>query len=403
MDVSKRFRLYHEKVYSIKERVLRAGRNPYEDFWALRDVAFEIGEGETVGILGRNGSGKSTLLKCISGILQPTEGKVVVRGQLAALLELGAGFQAELSGRENIYLNASLLGLSTKDIERRFDEIVAFAELEQFIDNQVKYYSSGMYVRLGFAVAVNVDPDILVIDEVLAVGDENFQRKCLDRIKSFQEDGRTILFVTHAPDLVRQICDSAVVLNQGRMVGSGSPGEGVRLFREIMLESSGPLEVTTTGEPEDGSPEGLPGQSYHEVLLTGVDIEHPGSGSRPYVITGEPLTVHVAFEAARAVDDVVFVIEIREDAGGLIFRSDTEILGYHYDAPAGSGRADFTFESIPLLDGTYDLNVGVRGRSGGVIFDWREQKDHFEVMNPGRSTGSIALELRADIRAASLS
>ncbi|MDE3087408.1 MAG: ABC transporter ATP-binding protein, partial [Acidobacteriota bacterium] len=179
--VSKRFRLYHQKYQSLKERVLHAGQNPYEDFWALREVSFDVLEGETVGILGRNGSGKSTLLKCVSGILQPTDGKVVVRGQLAALLELGAGMQPDLSGRENIFLNASLLGLSTKEVERRFDDIVAFAELEQFIDNQVKFYSSGMYVRLGFAVAVNVDPDVLVIDEVLAVGDENFQRKCLAR------------------------------------------------------------------------------------------------------------------------------------------------------------------------------------------------------------------------------
>jgi len=224
-NVTKRFRLYTEKYQSLKERVLHAGRNPYQDFFALRDVSFEIPEGQTVGILGRNGSGKSTLLKCVSGILQPTEGKVVVRGSLAALLELGAGFQPELSGRENIYLNASLLGLSTKEVDKRFDEIVAFAELEQFIDNQVKYYSSGMYVRLGFAVAVNVDPDILVVDEVLAVGDEAFSRKCMARIKEFQDDGRTILFVTHSADLVRQICDFAVVLSSGDMIGSGPAAE----------------------------------------------------------------------------------------------------------------------------------------------------------------------------------
>src|ERR1700690_3878049 len=158
VDVTKKFRLYHEKYYSLKERVLHLGNNTYEDFLALDNVAFEVAEGQTVGILGRNGSGKSTLLKCMSGILQPTLGKIVVRGALAALLELGAGFQPELSGRENIYLNASLLGLSTREVESRFAEIVAFAELEQFIDNQVKYYPSGMYVRLGFAGAVNVDP-----------------------------------------------------------------------------------------------------------------------------------------------------------------------------------------------------------------------------------------------------
>ena len=183
-DVSKRFRLYHRKYTSLKERVIHAGRTPFTDLWALRDIAFEVNEGDTVGILGRNGSGKSTLLKCVCGVLQPTEGQVVVKGSLAGLLELGAGFQPDLTGRQNIYLNGSLLGLSKSDIDKVFDEVVAFAELDQFIDQQVKFYSSGMYVRLGFAVAVNVDPDVLVIDEVLAVGDERFQRKCLDRVKS---------------------------------------------------------------------------------------------------------------------------------------------------------------------------------------------------------------------------
>ena len=242
-DVSKRFRLYHEKYTSLKEKVIHAGRVPYEDLWALRDVSFDVQEGETVGILGRNGSGKSTLLKCVCGVLQPTSGQVVVRGKLAGLLELGAGFQQDLSGRENIYLNGSMLGLSKREMDRVFDDIVEFAELGQFIDNQVKFYSSGMYVRLGFAVAVNVDPDVLVIDEVLAVGDERFQRKCMDRIKQFQREGRTILLVTHSPDQVRAVCDRAVVLSDGVMIGEGAPGEAVRLFRERLMEAGDELAL----------------------------------------------------------------------------------------------------------------------------------------------------------------
>ena len=184
-DVSKRFRLYHEKYTSLKERVIHMGRIPYEDFWALRDINMTIQEGETIGLIGHNGSGKSTLLKCMAGILQPTSGQIRTRGRVAALLELGAGFHPDLTGRENVYMNAALLGLSEKEIQAKFDEIVAFAELEEFIDNQVKFYSSGMYVRLGFAVAVNMDPDILLVDEVLAVGDENFQRKCLNKVRQF--------------------------------------------------------------------------------------------------------------------------------------------------------------------------------------------------------------------------
>jgi len=199
-DISKQFKLYDEKHTSLKERVIHGGKMPFTPFWALRDVNVDINQGETFGILGRNGCGKSTLLKCIAGILKPTNGEIRVRGSLAAMLELGAGFQPDLSGRDNIFLNGSLLGLSRADISKRFDDIVAFAELEDFIDNQVKFYSSGMYVRLGFAVAVNVEPDVLLVDEVLAVGDAAFQRKCLDHVKKFQREGRTIVVVTHGSD-----------------------------------------------------------------------------------------------------------------------------------------------------------------------------------------------------------
>jgi ABC-2 type transport system ATP-binding protein len=396
-DVTKRFRLYTEKYQSLKERFLHAGRNPYQDFFALRNISFEIPEGQTVGILGKNGSGKSTLLKCVSGILQPTEGKVIVRGSLAALLELGAGFQPELSGRENIYLNASLLGLSTKEVDKRFDDIVAFAELEQFIDNQVKYYSSGMYVRLGFAVAVNVDPDILVVDEVLAVGDEAFSRKCMARIKEFQDDGRTILFVTHSSDLVRQICDFAVVLSSGDMIGSGPAADAVRIYHEH-LNTIGPGIGAAPHEMEHSV---TPATLHRSIEITSVDVEHPGVGTRQYLLPWEPLTVQVAFEATEPVRGVVFALELYDQEGRLIFGSDTEILGRAFDAPTGAGRADLSFERVPLLDGTYSMKVEIKNRFG-ILYDSREQ-EAFEVMNPDRSRGTVALELHADIRAASLS
>ena len=398
VDVAKRFRLYGKKYQSVKERVLHAGRNPYEDFWALRDVRFQVAEGETVGVLGRNGSGKSTLLKCVSGILQPTEGKVVVRGSLAALLELGAGFQPELSGRDNIFLNASLLGLSTREVERRFDDIVAFAELEQFIDNQVKFYSSGMFVRLGFAVAVNVDPDVLVVDEVLAVGDENFQRKCLARIKEFQDEGRTILFVTHSADLVRQICDRAVVLSAGTLLGEGPAADAIHLYHDHLLEVGSAVDVP----PSMGDSDALPAEAHRPIRLTSVSLEHPSMGARPYLLPDEPLTVHVDFEATEPVGDVVFSVEIHDTQGQLVFASDTGLIDQPFDAPAGAGRADLSFDRVPLLDGAFDVTIGLRSR-GGVVYDLREQEGRFEVMNPGRSRGSVALELRANIRAASLS
>ena len=234
--VSKRFRLAGEQPISLKERVVRRRRSSSVDFWALRGVDLEIDEGQTVGLLGHNGSGKSTLLKLIGGILQPTTGEIAVRGRVASLLELGAGFHPELTGRENVFMNGAILGLSQRELRRRFDDIVEFAELEQFIDTQVRNYSSGMYVRLGFAVAVNVDPDVLLVDEVLTVGDENFQRKCLDRVHELQRDGRTIVVVSHATDLMRRICDRIAVLDHGSLVSFEAPGEAIRLFREHLLQ-----------------------------------------------------------------------------------------------------------------------------------------------------------------------
>jgi ABC-2 type transport system ATP-binding protein len=398
--VSKRFRLHHEKGNSLKERIIHGGRVPYADLWALRDVSFDVREGETVGILGRNGSGKSTLLKCVCGVLRPTEGRVVVRGKLAGLLELGAGFQQELSGRDNIYLNGSMLGMSRAEVDRVFDDIVAFAELEQFIDNQVKFYSSGMYVRLGFAVAVNVDPDILVIDEVLAVGDERFQRKCLERIKTFQEDGRTILFVSHSPDQVRSICDRAVVLSDGELVGMGPPGEAVRIFRERLLEADSALGGTNLGTALPAvRPDGraVLASGERPVRLDQIRVQYPGVAERPYFLSGQALAVQVGFDTLAATRGVVFTLEIRNNNDNVLISTDTDILGQHYDVEPGPGMVEFVWDSFCFLDGVYEVVVGVHSRLGGQMFDWREPACRFEVMNPGRATGIVDLPLRVSI------
>src|SRR5487761_2576721 len=237
-DVSKDFKIHYERHQSLKERLLHPKTGSTEDFSALKNISFQMQEGETVGILGHNGSGKSTLLKCICGVLQPTSGEIRLRGSLAALLELGAGFQLELSGRDNVYIYGAMLGFTRKRIDQIFDDIVEFSEIQHFIDTPVKFYSSGMYVRLAFAVAVNVNPDILVIDEVLAVGDERFQAKCIDRIRSFQDEGRSILFVTHNADQVRAICDRAIVLDSGHMIADGPTHESLRIFREHLMDSA---------------------------------------------------------------------------------------------------------------------------------------------------------------------
>jgi ABC-2 type transport system ATP-binding protein len=392
-DVSKRFRLAQGRYNSLKERVIHGGRAPTEEFWALKDVALQVREGETVGILGRNGSGKSTLLKCICGVLQPTTGTVVVRGKLAGLLELGAGFQQDLTGRENIYLNGSLLGMSKKEVDRVFDAIVDFSELEAFIDGAVKFYSSGMYVRLGFAVAVNVDPDILVIDEVLAVGDERFQRKCIDRVKQFQQEGRTILLVTHSPDQVRAICDRAIVLSHGNVVSEALPGEAVRIFREGLLEEGGALAVPEE-QPEERPIEVTLGPDVeHPVRITYAAHTYPRFEEVPYLSTGDELTIGVGYHASIATDDVVFSLELRDNDGNCFMRTDTDILGMRFDLPVGPGLVNFCLADIPLLDGTFSYSVGVLSK-GGVLFDWKEPGGSFDVMSPGKATGFITMPVR---------
>ncbi len=391
-DLSKRFRLYHEKYSSLKERVVHVGHIPYEEFWALRNVAAEIPTGHTVGILGRNGSGKSTLLKCIAGILQPTDGKVVVRGQLAAMLELGAGFQPELSGRDNIYLNGSLLGFSRREIARRFDAIVEFAELEQFIDNQVKYYSSGMYVRLGFAVAVNVEPDVLLIDEVLSVGDERFQQKCLDRVQQFQRDGRTIVVVSHSPDLLRQICEEILVLDHGEVIAFANPGEAIRVFRERLIERGMPLEGMSE---ESGAVAPFIG-GHRQVRLTECTVDHPSVGERPYLVSGEPLTIRVSFEVSEPISGAQFSITVLSDRSDVVFAQLQDAATGGAVLDRGKGSAAFCFDSVPLLDGRFTVNVDVRD-AGGVVLDVSEPACFFEVMNPGRATGLVALPMRLEI------
>ena len=399
-NISKQFRLHHEKYTSLKERVIHFNRIPYEEFWALRDVNIEIPEGETVGLLGANGSGKSTLLKCIAGILQPSSGQIVVRGQVAAMLELGTGFHPELSGRDNVFLNASLLGMPRSEIERRFDDIVAFAELEQFIDNQVKYYSSGMYTRLGFAVAVNVEPDVLLIDEVLAVGDENFQRKCLDRVKRFQNEGRTIVVVSHAPDLIRKTCHSGFVLDHGVVAGGGTPGEAIRVFREV-LRAAGELV-----EPDELEPAGSEAWDERrrnlQIKITGVDIEHGGSGVRPHVVPGEPLRVRVCFDAVHPVDDPVIGIAIYDIKGELVYGSNTEVENTRVGRLEGPGEIVFAFDSVPLLDGSYDVTIGIHSVDEVTTYDWWEQKTRFQVMNPARQEGAVALPLHIEVHTSSL-
>ena len=388
--VSKRFRLSSDKYQSLKERVIHLGRGTHTDFWALRDVELNVEHGSTLGLIGQNGSGKSTLLKCVAGLLQPTEGEIFTEGRIAALLELGAGFHPELTGRENVYLNASILGLSRKEIDKRFDDMVGFAELEQFIDQQVRHYSSGMYVRLGFAVAVNVDPDILLVDEVLAVGDEAFQRKCLNRVREFQREGRTIIVVSHAADLVRQICDKAAVLDHGNLMFAGGAGEAVRVLREHMLPG-----VTAAVPDAHGEPVEAPSSP---LRIAGVTVEHPGSAEHPYVLPGDPLSIRIAYEAESPTDGVSISFVIHDNAGRMLFGITTHALGIEMPTLSGSGEVVLTVPRVPFLDGAYPMTIGITSNDGGTVYDWREQQERFEVMNPGVADGMVDVPITVEVR-----
>ena len=366
--LSKRFRLYREKPSSLKARLI-SSRTRAEELWALRDVEVDVAEGETLGLVGHNGSGKTTLLKVIAGILRPTAGVVRTRGRVAALLELGAGFHPELTGRENVYLNASFLGLSRRETQRAYDDIVAFAELEDFMDNQVKFYSSGMLVRLGFAIAVHVDPAILLIDEVLAVGDEAFQRRCIDRVRAFQREGRTIVFVTHALDLVRQICDRAVMLHHGRVHAAGEPDDVVQELRYVMLRQD-PNFI-----PEEGSRE----VEIDQVAL----VREDGSTGGP-VGVGEDLVIQVDVRPNEPVDDLDVSFAVLDWTNRLAVDGRTSRAGIDLGPLSGKRRVRFRLRSLPLLPGRYWVTVGLESRRTGKLYHVQTQRYMFDVAEGAR-------------------
>ncbi len=399
--VSKHFRLYHEKYTSLKERVIHLNKIPYEEFWALKDISFDVNWGETVGLVGHNGSGKSTLLKCIAAILQPTSGEIRVRGRVAAMLELGAGFHPELSGRENIYLNAALLGVAKKDIDLRFDDIVEFSELGPFIDNQVRYYSSGMYTRLGFAVAVNVDPDILLVDEVLAVGDENFQRKCFDKVEEFQREGRTIVFVSHSPDIVRRVCDRAYVLDHGKVVGEGTAPEAISILREYQAKGSGLASMIASmqdideGVQNPASIQQRTAEIQGERVMVGqILVTFPSTPASGHLSPGDPMTVKVGYSATGNIFGVIVGIQLFDQKGDVVFGTDSDLMGLEPLDVAPEGELEFNFDSVPVSDGIFSVAVGFTSARDQHIFDWQNQDLAFKVISNGKSNGYLKLNPR---------
>ena len=358
-----------------------------EEFWALKDVSFEVRRGEVLGIIGRNGAGKSTLLKILSRITEPTEGRVTINGRVASLLEVGTGFHPELTGRENIYLNGAILGMTRAEIRRKFDEIVSFAEIEKFLDTPVKRYSSGMYVRLAFAVAAHLEPEILIVDEVLAVGDMEFQKRCLGKMDEVsRREGRTVLLVTHQMSTVSKLCQEAIWLDRGSIREQDTPGTIItRYLTQGSLNSASQfLDLTDLAREfvED-----------HRVRLGSLEWL-----SRLPLMHGEPVKVRIIFEAYAPVAEIAVGIGFCDVVGRRILTYDTDLVGNSRPKIAQSGTyaVELTIEALPLQPDTYAIDIGCRGGDLDSL-DFIPAAVHVEVM-PGATTPRFISDRLAGVR-----
>jgi len=382
-DVSKQYRLYHERNQSLKAAIMRRARVKYEEFWALRDVSLEVPEGKTYALIGENGSGKSTLLKCMAHILRPEKGRIDTHGKISALLELGAGFHPELTGRENIFLNGSILGMTKKQLNQRFDEIVGFAGLEHFIDTPVKNYSSGMYVRLGFSVAINVDPDILLIDEVLAVGDAEFQRKCLEKFDDFRAAGKTIVIVTHALESVRNLCDTAGWLEHGVLRRLGPATE---VIDEYLSESH-------TERAADGSHGVRWGTG--EARVEKIEVLDASGEPVKRVYTGDTVVFRFHYKSDTLIPKPVWGMALYTLDGVWVTGPSTREVGLFPDRlePGAEGWVDLRVERLLLLPGTYDVSASMFNITGAQVYDMRHRAFRFDVEfgDPHEEYGFVSL------------
>lgn len=373
--VTKSFRVHQERTNSLKHLIAGGGRNRYEEFLALDEVSFEVRQGEAFGVIGHNGSGKSTLLKCMAGILRPNAGSIQVRRRMSALLELGAGFHPELSGRDNVFLNAAILGMPRREIATRFDEIVEFSGLEQFIDSPVKTYSSGMYVRLAFAVAINVDPELLIIDEILAVGDVTFQQKCMEKFAQFREEGRTLVLVTHDLGSVRNFCDRAVWLDHGHLLGEGPPGDLVDQYTESMLASPKSGSVVAAPVEAVGGVRRGSGEIRIERVAMFVD------GSPQFrVRTGEHVRFRLHFEASTRVSNPVFSITLASIDGIAITMPTSRDVEQVPAYVEGSGIVDIDVADLALLPGPHVVHTEITGFGRQHVFDHVQNALRFDVL-----------------------
>jgi ABC-type polysaccharide/polyol phosphate transport system ATPase subunit len=376
--VSRQFVVREQSARTLKDVFVSRGRTRSSEVWALRDVSLQVEPGEAVGLVGRNGSGKTTLLKLISGIIRPTAGRVEVGGRIGSLLELGAGFHPDFSGRENVYLNGSIYGLKRRQIDELMDEIVAFAELERVIDLPVRTYSSGMYMRLGFAVAAHIQADTLLLDEVFAVGDEAFQRKCFGKIFEFKQRGGTIVFVSHDAAAVERLCDRAILLRGGEKVFDGATHEAIVQYHRMLAAEASPDELAA----------GLRSWGDLRARIESVALLDADGDERPQFAAGEPLTVRLRIVADEPLPAPRLSLELRDDHGILLASAsqDTEELGW--DETAGEKTIRFALDRLPLADGRFHLRFALGDHH--LIDDAAD----FLVVPTGAERGALLLEGR---------
>lgn len=377
-DVAVRYRVPHERYATLKEHAIRRlqRRVQYDDFWALRGVKLEVRRGETVGIIGRNGAGKSTLLKTIARVLRPTRGRVWINGRVAPLLEFGAGFHSELTGRENVFLNGALLGFSRAQMEAKFERIVDFAELWDFIDAPLRTYSSGMTARLGFAVATDVEPEILIVDEILAVGDAAFQQKSAERIQGFRAAGTTILLVSHNLEAVKTMCTRAIWLEQGQIIADGSADAVVHQY----LDRDQAAEARRLAE-EAGPAESTRRWGSRQIEIVRVRLTNGQGEEQTIFETGEPLVLHLDYQAHVATPSPIFGMAIHRQDGIHISGPNTAFAGMNLPTLEGSGSVIYTIAHLPLLEGFYQVSVSAHNQSDTEMYDYHDRVYGFRVMN----------------------
>lgn len=406
-NITKKFKIYMDKGSQLKERLLFHKRNRYEEREVLKGISFQVKKGEAVGLIGHNGCGKSTTLKLLTKIMYPDSGEIIMKGRISSLIELGAGFHPDMSGRENIYTNASIFGLTKKEIDARLDEIIAFSELEEFIDNPVRTYSSGMYMRLAFSVAINVDADILLIDEILAVGDTNFQTKCFNRLRELKAKGMTIIIVTHDLATIEKFCDRSVWINDGLIVCEGRSDEVVDAYLNFMnqkkVESEPAPPANNTPATEETPPEnsevndsGEIDYSANRFGLKYVEIrkaEMLNSENKDVRIfrTGDRLSVKIHYHVNKPIDEYVFGFGFYTLEGECLYGNNTQIDRIKINPQNTDGTVSVIIEKLPLIAGKYVLNVAVVD-ADGTPMDFYRNYCEFEVVSEKRNMGYFNIE-----------